>query len=44
VYGVGCIDRQDNYVDHYLQETQASSSFKKVDSEEVVEVAATTNK
>ena len=36
--GVGRVDRQDDCVDHYLQETQASSSNKKVDSKEIVEL------
>ena len=38
VYGVGRVDRQDNCVGRYLQETQPSSSNKKVDSKEIVEL------
>ena len=37
VYGVGHVDRQDDCIDRYLQQTQASSS-KKVDSKEIVEL------
>jgi len=37
MYGVGRVDRQDDFVDRYLQETQ-TSSCKKVDSEEIVEL------
>jgi len=37
VYGVGCVDHQDDCVDCYLQQTQAYSS-KKVDFEEIVEL------
>jgi len=37
VYGVGHVDCEDNCVDHYLQQTKASSS-KKVDPEEIVEL------
>ncbi|XP_068486287.1 uncharacterized protein [Phaseolus vulgaris] len=38
VYGVGRVDCQDDCVSCYLQETQPSSSNKKVDSEEIVEL------
>ena len=38
VYGVGRVDRQDDCVGCYLQETQPSSSNKKVNSEEIVEL------
>jgi len=35
---VGCVDHQNDCVDHYIQETQASSSNKKVDLKEIVEL------
>ena len=38
VYGVRRVDLQNDSVDRYLQETQASSSNKKVDLEEIVEL------
>jgi len=38
VYGVGRVDRQDDCVGRYLQETQPSSSNKKANSEEIVEL------
>ncbi|XP_068477332.1 uncharacterized protein [Phaseolus vulgaris] len=38
VYGVGRVDCQDDCVSRYLQETQPSSSNKKTDSEEIVEL------
>jgi len=38
VYGVGRVDCQDDCVSRNLQETQPSSSNKKADSEEIVEL------
>ena len=45
MYGVGHVDRQDDCVDHYLQQTIASSS-QQVDLEEIIErrKRITTNK
>ena len=37
MYEIGRVDRQDDCVDRYLQETQPSSC-KKVDSEEIVQL------
>ncbi|XP_068471197.1 uncharacterized protein [Phaseolus vulgaris] len=38
VYGIGRVDRQDDCVGRYIQETQSSSSNNKANSEEIVEL------